>query len=213
MILVACFTVALLLHSIVTSRITKSRSQQVELCPTSATLTGIPPLSCYHLLFLALALMAEYPTSSEAPLNSKKRARTASDALISTPSLLQTELKRTSKRLRTNSSNTPDKHEIQDIPVPEVVVFERRRVNPESLALRLGPELVRDLDALIKPGNRDMPSFAVRKELQERYDIDRRHIYDYYHSKGLRVVKEDKNGNPIRPSVQSMIVPQVTVII
>ncbi|KAF8433573.1 hypothetical protein L210DRAFT_3411717 [Boletus edulis BED1] len=41
-----------------------------------------------------------------------------------------------------------------------------------------------------------MPSFAVRKELQERYNIDRRHIYDYFHSRGLRVVKEDKHGNP-----------------
>ncbi|EGO05265.1 hypothetical protein SERLA73DRAFT_129118 [Serpula lacrymans var. lacrymans S7.3] len=44
-----------------------------------------------------------------------------------------------------------------------------------------------------------MPSFAVRKELQERYNIDRRHIYDYFHSKGLRVVKEDKHGNAVVP--------------
>ncbi|KAH7886165.1 hypothetical protein F5I97DRAFT_1221579 [Phlebopus sp. FC_14] len=79
------------------------------------------------------------------------------------------------------------------------VVYQRRRVNPESLALRLGPELVRDLDALIVPGNMEMPSFAVRKTLQERYNIDRRHIYDYFHSRGLRVVKEDKNGNPVLP--------------
>ncbi|OAX42663.1 hypothetical protein K503DRAFT_682857 [Rhizopogon vinicolor AM-OR11-026] len=42
-----------------------------------------------------------------------------------------------------------------------------------------------------------MPSFAARKELQERYNIDRRHIYDYFHSRGLRVIKEDKNGNAI----------------
>lgn len=84
-------------------------------------------------------------------------------------------------------------------PAPNVnnVVHQRRRVNPESLALRLGPDLVRDLDALITPGNTEMPSFAVRKELQERYNIDRRHIYDYFHSRGLRVVKEDKHGNPI----------------
>ena len=77
------------------------------------------------------------------------------------------------------------------------VVHQRRRVNPESLALRLGPDLVRDLDALITPGNTEMPSFAVRKELQERYSIDRRHIYDYFHSRGLRVVKEDKHSNPV----------------
>ncbi|KAG2156699.1 uncharacterized protein EDB93DRAFT_928675 [Suillus bovinus] len=75
-------------------------------------------------------------------------------------------------------------------------VFQRRRVNPESLALRLGPDLVRDLEALIHPGNIEMPSFAVRKELQERYNIDRRHVYDYFHSRGLRVIKEDKNGIP-----------------
>ncbi|KAF9245734.1 hypothetical protein BU15DRAFT_70806 [Melanogaster broomeanus] len=75
------------------------------------------------------------------------------------------------------------------------VVHHRRRVNPESLALRLGRELVRDLDALITPGNTEMPSFAARKELQERYNIDRRHIYDYFHSRGLRVVKEDKCGH------------------
>ncbi|KAI5998005.1 hypothetical protein EDD15DRAFT_2162251 [Pisolithus albus] len=37
-----------------------------------------------------------------------------------------------------------------------------------------------------------MPSFAVRKELQERYNVDRRHIYDYFHGRGLRVVKEEK---------------------
>ncbi|KAH7915722.1 hypothetical protein BJ138DRAFT_917209 [Hygrophoropsis aurantiaca] len=76
---------------------------------------------------------------------------------------------------------------------------QRRRVNPESLALRLGPDLVRDLEALIQPGVIEMPSFAVRKELQERYNIDRRHIYDYFHSRGLRVIKEDKNGNFIIP--------------
>ncbi|KAG1754809.1 uncharacterized protein EDB91DRAFT_1242047 [Suillus paluster] len=79
-------------------------------------------------------------------------------------------------------------------------VFQRRRVNPESLALRLGPDLVRDLEALIHPGNIEMPSFAVRKELQERYNIDRRHVYDYFHSRGLRVIKEDKNGNTIVPN-------------
>lgn len=68
----------------------------------------------------------------------------------------------------------------------------RRRVNPDSLAVRLGPDLVRDMEALIVPGNIEMPSFAVRKELQERYNVDRRHIYDYFHSRGLRVVKEEK---------------------
>jgi hypothetical protein len=78
-------------------------------------------------------------------------------------------------------------------------ISQRRRVNPETLALRLGPDLVRDLEALIQPGNIEMPAFALRKELQERYNTDRRHIYDYFHSRGLRVIKEDKNGNAIVP--------------
>ncbi|KAI6047979.1 hypothetical protein EDC04DRAFT_2556245 [Pisolithus marmoratus] len=46
-----------------------------------------------------------------------------------------------------------------------------------------------------------MPSFAVRKELQERYNVDRRHIYDYFHSRGLRVVKEEKVGDGMETSV------------
>lgn len=98
------------------------------------------------------------------------------------------------------------------LPVPNAnnVVYQRRRVNPESLALRLGPDLVRDLDALITPGNTEMPSFAVRKELQERYSIDRRHIYDYFHSRGLRVVKEDKHGNPV-PAKSDIPTPLVIV--
>jgi hypothetical protein len=89
------------------------------------------------------------------------------------------------------------------------VVHQRRRVNPESLALRLGPELVRDLDALIVSGNMEMPSFAVRKELQERYNIDRRHIYDYFHSRGLRVVKEDKHVLPKDPVPTPLVVSTV----
>ena len=69
----------------------------------------------------------------------------------------------------------------------------RRRVNPENLALRLAPDLVRDMEALILPGNVEMPSFAVRFELQKRYNVDRRHIYDYFHSRGLRVLRESKS--------------------
>lgn len=81
------------------------------------------------------------------------------------------------------------------------IIHAKRRVNPESLALRLGPDLVRDMEALIVPGNIEMPSFAVRKELQERYNVDRRHIYDYFHSRGLRVVKEEKVGDEMETSV------------
>ncbi|KIL01000.1 hypothetical protein PAXRUDRAFT_184301 [Paxillus rubicundulus Ve08.2h10] len=89
------------------------------------------------------------------------------------------------------------------------VVHQRRRVNPESLALRLGPELVHDLDALIVSGNMEMPSFAVRKELQQRYNIDRRHIYDYFHSRGLRVVKEEKHVLPKDPVPTPLVVSTV----
>ncbi|KAI0361095.1 hypothetical protein OH77DRAFT_1392173 [Trametes cingulata] len=39
-----------------------------------------------------------------------------------------------------------------------------------------------------------MPSFAIRQQIQQRYKVDRRHIYDWFHSKGLRVTKEDKRA-------------------
>ena len=60
-----------------------------------------------------------------------------------------------------------------------------RRVNPLRLALRLGPDLVAEMEALIVPGAK-MPSFTVRKDFQERYCVDRRHIYDYFHSRGAQ---------------------------
>ncbi|KAK7058644.1 hypothetical protein VNI00_002280 [Paramarasmius palmivorus] len=72
-----------------------------------------------------------------------------------------------------------------------------RRVNPAKLAERLDPGLVKEMDAYIKPGAY-MPSFAIRKELQERYQVDRRHLYDYFHSRGLRVAKEDRHSNLTR---------------
>lgn len=58
-----------------------------------------------------------------------------------------------------------------------------RRVDPERLACRLDPNLVQDMEVLIAQGSR-MPPFEIRKELQERYRVDRRHIYDYFHSRG-----------------------------
>jgi len=61
--------------------------------------------------------------------------------------------------------------------------YKTRRVNPDRLALRLDPELVTEMEALIIPGAK-MPTFAVRKDFQERYSVDRRHIYDYFHSRG-----------------------------
>ncbi|KAF7794343.1 hypothetical protein EIP86_005477 [Pleurotus ostreatoroseus] len=68
----------------------------------------------------------------------------------------------------------------------------RRRMNPESLAGRLGPELVKELEALLKGGMTEMPPFAVRQEIQQRYGIDRRHIYDWFHNKGLRVASSEQ---------------------
>lgn len=59
-----------------------------------------------------------------------------------------------------------------------------RRVNPERLATRLDPRLVAEMDAFIVAGAK-MPNFAIRKDFQERYCVDRRHIYDYFHSRGL----------------------------
>ncbi|KAF8640443.1 hypothetical protein AX17_000108 [Amanita inopinata Kibby_2008] len=53
------------------------------------------------------------------------------------------------------------------------------------------------MEALIVPGAK-MPNFTIRKDFQERYCVDRRHIYDYFHSRGLRVAKEDKHNNLLR---------------
>ncbi len=82
-----------------------------------------------------------------------------------------------------------------------------------DLAARLGPDLVREMEVHIKPGAY-MPSFAIRKDLQERYAVDRRHLYDYFHSRGivpffsrfslvlivegLRVAKEERFNNLAR---------------
>jgi hypothetical protein len=98
--------------------------------------------------------------------------------------------KRTQTKTRSYSSR-------QDLALTESTPMlsekiERRRVNPEALAARLGPVLVAELNALITPGSIEMPSFEARRDIQIRFNVDRRHIYDYYHAKGLRVVKEDK---------------------
>ncbi|THH29348.1 hypothetical protein EUX98_g4837 [Antrodiella citrinella] len=39
-----------------------------------------------------------------------------------------------------------------------------------------------------------MPSFAERQAIQKKYNIDRRHIYDWYHTKGLRVSTKEKDA-------------------
>ncbi|KAJ7665360.1 hypothetical protein DFH06DRAFT_1470633 [Mycena polygramma] len=69
-----------------------------------------------------------------------------------------------------------------------------RRIDPDRLAIRLGPDLVSEMDAYIVPGAK-MPSFQVRQQFVKKYSVDRRHIYDYFHSRGLRVAKEDKHLN------------------
>ena len=89
---------------------------------------------------------------------------------------------------------------------------QRRRVNPASLESRLGPELVKELESLLTPGSTEMPSFAARQAIQKKYNIDRRHIYDWYHTKGLRVSNERKDalglrafepeGKVLRPRIQ-----------
>ncbi|TRM61518.1 hypothetical protein BD626DRAFT_79106 [Schizophyllum amplum] len=72
-----------------------------------------------------------------------------------------------------------------------------RRVDPDRLAERLPLELVAEMDACIFPGAK-MPVFGIRKAMQEKYNVDRRNIYDYFHSRGLRVSKEDKHQNLVR---------------
>lgn len=91
--------------------------------------------------------------------------------------------------MRSSRSMTALSPSIFSEPLSDVVLTPplRRRVNPASLANRLGPELVAELESLIKPGCTEMPSFAARQAIQKKYDVDRRHIYDWYHTKGLRV--------------------------
>jgi hypothetical protein len=72
---------------------------------------------------------------------------------------------------------------------------QRRRVNPESLAARLGPELVAEMEKHIIPGSIEMPPFSVRRDIQIKFGIDRRHIYDFFHSRGLRCLNEKAMRN------------------
>lgn len=72
---------------------------------------------------------------------------------------------------------------------------QRRRVNPESLAARLGPELVAEMEKHIIPGSIEMPPFSVRRDIQVKFGIDRRHIYDFFHSRGLRCLNEKTMRN------------------
>jgi len=90
------------------------------------------------------------------------------------------------------SKKRPRRHLIEDSPDPLEVTDDgrpkTRRVNPARLAIRLGPELVSEMEAYIVPGAK-MPNFTVRKDFQERYSVDRRHIYDYFHSRGKHLLR------------------------
>lgn len=81
------------------------------------------------------------------------------------------------------SEDSPDPLDVTDDGRPK-----SRRVNPARLAIRLGPELVSEMEAYIVPGAK-MPNFTVRKDFQERYSVDRRHIYDYFHSRGKHLLR------------------------
>ncbi len=85
-------------------------------------------------------------------------------------------------------TNPPQKY-------PELGPPQRRRVNPESLAARLGPELVAEMEKHIIPGSIEMPPFSVRRDIQIKFGIDRRHIYDFFHSRGLRCLNEKTMRN------------------
>ncbi|KAI0068006.1 hypothetical protein BV25DRAFT_1911043 [Artomyces pyxidatus] len=90
---------------------------------------------------------------------------------------------------------------------------QRRRVNPESLAARLGPELVAEMEKYIIPGNIEMPSFNIRRDIQVKFGADRRHIYDFFHSRGLRCLKDEKSVRretvfqETRPRIARTVVP------
>lgn len=88
-----------------------------------------------------------------------------------------------SRNRRCTSLTSPPVRVHSSFPIIDEERPKTRRVNPQRLALRLGPDLVAEMEALIVPGAK-MPTFAVRKDFQERYCVDRRHIYDYFHSRG-----------------------------
>lgn len=112
-------------------------------------------------------------------VTTRKRTRTDDIEESTSPAL----------RMRTSRSMTALSPSIFSEPLSDVMPTPplRRRVNPASLANRLGPELVAELESLIKPGCTEMPSFSARQAIQKKYMVDRRHIYDWYHTKGLRV--------------------------
>ncbi|KAJ7109789.1 hypothetical protein C8R44DRAFT_800564 [Mycena epipterygia] len=111
------------------------------------------------------------------------------------PSLSPSLPSKNSKKRRRQASDC------DELPLANDGKIKPRRIDPDRLAVRLGPELVAEMDVFIVPGAK-MPSFEARQALVEKYNgvdkalrVDRRHIYDYFHSRGLRVAKEDKHLN------------------
>ncbi|KAI0094542.1 hypothetical protein BDY19DRAFT_913314 [Irpex rosettiformis] len=97
------------------------------------------------------------------------------------------------QRLRTSSTVSPAMLSGPPKTLPDPTSI-RRRMNPDSLAFRLGPDLIKELEKLLTPGMTEMPPFSVRQEIQQRYKVDRRHIYDWFHNKGLRVSSSEKRN-------------------
>lgn len=73
----------------------------------------------------------------------------------------------------------------------------------DQLVARLGPNLVTELDALIKPGDAYMPEYEIRDELQARYMAARRDIYEYLRTRGLRAAN-DTNQNDTSASERNL---------
>ncbi|KAF8272988.1 hypothetical protein EI94DRAFT_1717162 [Lactarius quietus] len=49
-----------------------------------------------------------------------------------------------------------------------------------------------------------MPPFSVRRDIQIKFGIDRRHIYDFFHSRGLRCLNERAvRNNSVDVSISS----------
>lgn len=170
------------------------------------TTTSDAPLSKSDVLVDSRSDTTTRPSKRPRETSSENDERVKEQHAI--PLASQSDIIRASKRPRTISSKSDEGvQEQQSIPVD--YASERRRVNPESLALRLGSVLVRDLDALVPPGSREIPSFELRKVVQQRHNIDRRHVYDYYHSKGLRVMKEG-SATTSKHTVQATMSSQVS---
>ncbi|KAJ3983810.1 hypothetical protein F5890DRAFT_1586555 [Lentinula detonsa] len=136
-------------------------------------------------LFLALEMLAK-PSSNLSPYLSTRETSSFAQSM--------SECTRKRKRQAEDDDFDPSNPQSQD------EKHKTRRINPYKLAERLPSGLVKEMETFIEPGA-IMPNFDIRKELQTRYQVDRRHIYDYFHSRGLRVAKEDRHSNLTRSRI------------